>query len=96
MSQLLHIQSVVRSCWGSLLFWLPVKILDALRYFGLYKFACRMGTDPVLTALAFHRCGEVDWSKTAVRDGFVAYDFPTGEVLASAKKRYKQGSALGR
>lgn len=33
---------------GSLLFRFPVKILDALKYFGLYMFAHRMGTDPLI------------------------------------------------
>lgn len=30
------------------------KILDALKYFGLYKFALHMGNDPVLTALLLY------------------------------------------
>lgn len=53
---------------GSLLFHLPVKILDAMKYFGLYKFVHRMGTDPVLTAMTLHRCCEGDREETAVCD----------------------------
>lgn len=44
---------------GSSLFRLPVKIIDSLKQFAFYKFAYRMGADPVLTAEAFHRCSEV-------------------------------------
>lgn len=44
----------------SIHFRLPDKSLDTLKYFGLYRFALRMGTDPVETAVVFHRCGEVD------------------------------------
>lgn len=51
---------------GSLLFSLEVKILDALKYFGTYKFVQRIGTDPVLTAMAFYLCSEIDLQKTAV------------------------------
>lgn len=57
-----------------------MKILDALKYFGLYKLSQRIGMEPVLTGMAFHQCSEVDWEKSAVRDGFVSYDFRTGEV----------------
>lgn len=71
---------------GSLFFRLPSRILDALKYFGLYKFSSGMGTGPVLTALAFHRCGEVDWEKTVVKDGFVSYDFPTVEVYGLSEE----------
>lgn len=65
---------------GSVPFCLPVKMRNTLKYFGLYKFAQRMCTDPVLTAMAFHSCFEVNWEKTAVNDDFVSYDFSTGEV----------------
>lgn len=65
---------------GSILFRLPVKILDAIRYFGLYKFARRIGTAPVLAVILFHRCFEVKWEKTVLRDGYVSYDFRTGDV----------------
>lgn len=65
---------------GSLLFCLPVKDLDVLKYFVLYEFAQRMTTDPVFTVLAFRRCSEEDWEKTAVPDGSFLYDFRTVEV----------------
>lgn len=65
---------------GSLLFRLQLKILDALKYLGLYKVARRMGKDPILTILAFHRCSEVEWGKTNLRDGCVFYEFHTHEV----------------
>lgn len=45
---------------GELLFWLPEKSLDAMAYYGFYKFALCMGTDLMLRALAFKRCMEVD------------------------------------
>lgn len=40
--------------WGSLLFRLPAKILNVLRYFGLFKFVGRMGTVLFIAALPFH------------------------------------------
>lgn len=39
-----------------------------------------MGTDLVLTDLAFHLFGEVDCSKTTVKDGVVSSVFRTGKV----------------
>lgn len=39
-----------------------------------------MGTDPILTAMTFHRCMEVDREKTDMKDGLVSQDFPTGKV----------------
>lgn len=75
---------------GSLLFRLPSKILDAPKYFGLYKFASRLGTDTVLTAVLFHRCGERDWEKTAVQDWVVPYHFPTGEVYGHSEKAARE------
>lgn len=45
-----------------------------------------MGTDPALADLAFHRCGEVFWSKTAVRDWFVSYGFSSDEVYGLSKE----------
>lgn len=44
---------------GSLLFYIPLKIYDTLKYFGLYGFVLRMGTDPFLTVNMFYRCSEV-------------------------------------
>lgn len=64
----------------SLLFQLSVKVLDALKYFVLFKFAQSIGADPVSTTIVFHRCAAVDWEKTAAGDGFVSYDFRTCEV----------------
>lgn len=40
-----------------------------------------MDTDPVTTAMAFHQCGVADWGRMTVRDGFMSYDFGTGEFL---------------
>lgn len=37
---------------GSILFSLPDRILDALKYFGLYNFALRISNDPIVTAVA--------------------------------------------
>lgn len=65
---------------GSRLFRFPVKVLDAFKYFSIYKFALRLRTDLILTAMAFHRCCEVSWEMTAVHDGLGSYDFLTGEV----------------
>lgn len=40
----------------------------------------------MVTALAFHRCGEVDYCSTALRDRFVSYDIPTSEVQGLSKE----------
>lgn len=45
-----------------------------------------MGTDPALTAIVFHRGGEVDWEKTTVKNRFVSYDFSTGEVYGLSEQ----------
>lgn len=37
----------------SVMFWLFDKISDTLKYFSLYQFALRMGTDPVRKALEY-------------------------------------------
>lgn len=66
---------------GSLLYRLPGKILDALNYYGIYKFALRRGTDPLSTASEFLRCGEIYWEKTTVRDGFMSYDFRRDKII---------------
>lgn len=66
--------------WGSLLSRLPTEIFNALRYYGLSNFARRMGTDRVPMALGLIDVLKFDWSKTFVRDGFVSYNFPAGEV----------------
>lgn len=44
-----------------------------------------MGTDTVLTALAFKTCMEIDWDKMATKHGFVRYDFTNGKVLGLEK-----------
>lgn len=86
---------------GGLLFRDPPKISNKLKYFGLYKFACHIGTDPVLTSFAFHRSRKVDWGQTAARDGFVFYDFPPGKVYGliedaiEAMKRVKDVQVFG-
>lgn len=41
-----------------------------------------MGADPMLTALAMHRCSESYWTKTALRNGFVSYKFASRGVFA--------------
>lgn len=69
-----------------MLFRLLSKILVALKNFGLYNFNRRMGTDPVLTALAFHLCREVDWEKTALKECFVSHDFLTGRVYGLSEE----------
>lgn len=57
------------------------KILDALRYIGLFKFAPCMGTDPFLTTLVIHRCTDTDWTKKTLLEGFVSYGSNSGEVF---------------
>lgn len=58
---------------------LSEKIVDELKYFGLYWFAQHMGTNPVRTALVIHRCTEVVWTKTALDDGSVSYEVEAGK-----------------
>lgn len=80
---------------GSLLFCLPVMILDAVKYFGVNRFSQRMRTDPVVTAAVFHRCCKVYWERTAVCDGSGLYDNRFHEVYKlekesiSATKRFR-------
>lgn len=45
-----------------------------------------MQTDPVLTALVLHRCGEAERSKAAVMSWSPSYDFCTGEFFDLSKK----------
>lgn len=40
-----------------------------------------MGTDPVLTAMAFHQCGKDGCRKASMRDGFMSCGFQRGEVI---------------
>lgn len=44
-------------------------------------FAPRMGADQFRIALAIRLCAPIDWTKTAIQDGFVSYDFTNGQVL---------------
>lgn len=53
----------------------------ALKYFGMYRFTLRMGDDPLWTALVIQRCSEVEWTKMALDDGFVSYDFESAILL---------------
>lgn len=46
---------------GSILFFLVEEMLDALKYFHLCKLASQLNTDPITTAMAFHRYGEIYW-----------------------------------
>lgn len=39
-----------------------------------------MGSYPVRTALAIHRYSQVHWTKTALGDSLLSYDFETSEV----------------
>lgn len=71
---------------GRLLFRLSATFLDTLMYIGLYTSALRMGTEPVLTALAFMRGTEVDWGKLATKYGFVLYAFESRQVLMLEKE----------
>lgn len=66
---------------GRLLFRVPDKSLDILKYFVPSKFALRMGTDHVLTVVAFHRCARVDRGRMAVRNGLQSYHFRWGYVI---------------
>lgn len=77
--------------FGRLWFQLSAKFLDTLVYFGLYKFALRMETDPVLTALTFMGCMEVDWDKKAAKDGSVSYDFQNEKVLGLEEESAQVG-----
>lgn len=46
---------------GTFLSRLQSKIFNALKYFGLFKSASRLGTDPFLTTLASQQCGR--WTR---------------------------------
>lgn len=56
------------------------KILDACKYLFLYRFALQMGADPAWTVLAAHKCSEIDFTKTALQDGFLSYDIKNGKI----------------
>lgn len=76
------------------LFWLSVNILATLTYFGLYKFALRMRTDPLLATLAFKRFVEVDSGKTVTKHGFLVTVSPVQRCWGSRKNRYRSVSVL--
>lgn len=66
---------------GRILFALSENIMDALKYLGLYRFALRMATDPVQTALAIYRRSGVDWTRVVLHDFFVSYDVEAGKIF---------------
>lgn len=53
----------------------------AIRYFGLYRFALHMNTDPARTALEIHRCSKVDWTKMGFEDRVVSYDSENADIF---------------
>lgn len=71
---------------GGVFLRLSDRIWYSLKYFGLYKLSLCMGTDPVQTDLVIHRCLEIYWTKTALQDGFVLYDFKNGKVFDLEEK----------
>lgn len=56
-------------------------ILDARKYFRLYRLVLGMDTDQVETALKIHQCSEIDWTKVALKDGFLSYEIKNSEVF---------------
>lgn len=66
---------------GSLLFPFSDKLLYAFEYFCLFIFPLQMYTDAARTAKALLRCGQVVWGRLAPQDGFVSYNFETGEFI---------------
>lgn len=46
------------------------KVVDVLKYFGMYQFALRIDADLVRTAPAILGCSEVAWFKMGLEDGF--------------------------
>lgn len=81
----MHWESPVRLCLRKFSFLRSGQDFGHPVYFGLYKFALRMGTDLVLKALAFNAYMAVDWRKIATNNDFLRYDFGKGEVLAVEK-----------
>lgn len=45
-------------------------------------------------AMTFHPCMKVDWSRKAVRDGFVSYDFQSGEVIGLEEETVQTSKQL--
>lgn len=64
-----------------------------LKYSALYRFALRMDTDPVRTALDMYFCSEFDSAKSALLDVFIFYElnhykvFDLEEEVVAAGKR---------
>lgn len=70
---------------GGLLLRFSEKIIDSLKCCWSYRFASRMATDVLLTAVATHQCPEVNWKKLAVLGSSLSYDFYNGKVLGLDK-----------
>lgn len=68
-----------------MLFRLLRTIFDTVNYFDFQAFASIMSTNPVLMAIAFHRCGKIDYRTAAVRSAFMSHYFRTGEVYGFSK-----------
>lgn len=81
MTSVPYAQQPVQCFELSALFWPYDKIFDAPNYFGQYRVVLCMGTDPVRTVLAIHRCLKFDCTKKMIQDGFVSYDFKNGHVF---------------
>lgn len=73
---------------------LPARILDILVYFGFYRLACCMRTEPELKPLSFKRCMESDCGRIATEDGFVRNDSTSADVLRLKQDSVKVGSRL--
>lgn len=91
-SQLLLLYCSIWSWRGNLLFMLRSEVLDALKYFGLYKFASCVGSDPLLLVHGLHRSEEVDWDKKTVKDGFLFYEFSLVMSTLLARRLRKRRS----
>lgn len=66
-------------------------ILDFQVYFGLYTVTLHVRTDPVLIALAFKRCREVNWGKPATKEGFHRFGFISRKGLWLEKESVQVG-----
>lgn len=78
---------------GCLSFRLSMNILDALKYFAFYLFACCVGTDQVLAAKTFRWGGEVDCEQWNDREGSTSYEFHTNAFYGIEKHCCLRGSA---
>lgn len=63
------------------MFQLSNESLHALKYFGLYLFAFRMGTGPAWAAFAIHRCSEIDWTETTLQYRSVWHNFENDKAF---------------